>query len=214
MERKELSESKLAELREAVRPYLKPKRYLHTLAVEEEAARLGALFLPERVNALRASALLHDITKKDDLEKQLQYCAEFGIIYDIFDRNSPKIFHAKTAAELARRDFSDYVDDEIISGIRWHTTGRAEMTLFETIVYLADYIEKTRDFEDCVVLRRFFYDGISDPAADRRECLVRTMVLSFDMTIRQLLSDGAPIDGDTIGARNRFLREAAEFEKK
>ena len=70
------------------------KRYLHTLAVEEEAARLGELFLPDRINALRAAALLHDITKRDDLEKQLQYCSEFGIIYDVLERSSPKLFHA------------------------------------------------------------------------------------------------------------------------
>ena len=163
MERKELSCESLAVLRERVRDYLKPKRYLHSLAVEEEAARLGELFLPDRINALRASALLHDITKRDDLEKQLQYCDEFGIIYDVSEKSSPKLFHAKTAAALARRDFPEFTDDEIISGIRWHTTGRAGMSMFESIIYLADYIEKTRTFPDCVVLRRYFYGGINDP---------------------------------------------------
>ena len=207
MERKELSCESLAVLRERVRDYLKPKRYLHSLAVEEEAARLGELFLPDRINALRASALLHDITKRDDLEKQLQYCDEFGIIYDVSEKSSPKLFHAKTAAALARRDFPEFTDDEIISGIRWHTTGRAGMSMFESIIYLADYIEKTRTFPDCVVLRRYFYGGINDPGVNIQEHFLKTMIMSFDMTMRQLLADGAPIDKDTVGARNRFILE-------
>ncbi|MBR3415214.1 MAG: bis(5'-nucleosyl)-tetraphosphatase (symmetrical) YqeK [Clostridia bacterium] len=207
MERIELTDEMLSVLRERVRDYLKPKRYLHTLAVEEEAARLGELFLPDRINALRAAALLHDITKRDDLEKQLQYCSEFGIIYDVLEKSSPKLFHAKTAAELARRDFAEFVDDEIISGIRWHTTGREQMTVFESIVYLADYIEKTRTFPDCVELRRYFWGGIAEPGADVAEHFKKTMVLSFDMTIRNLIEENAPIDRDTVAARNRFILE-------
>ncbi len=210
MERIELTDEKLSVLRERVRDYLKPKRYVHTLAVEEEAARLGELFLPDRINALRAAALLHDITKRDDLEKQLQYCSEFGIIYDVSEKSSPKLFHAKTAAMIAGRDFAEFVDGEIISGIRWHTTGRAEMTTFESIVYLADYIEKTRTFPDCVELRRYFWDGINSPGVDRDGHFKKTMVLSFDMTIRNLVDEGQPIDRDTIAARNRFLLELRE----
>ena len=207
MERIELTDEMLSVLRERVRDYLKPKRYLHTLAGEEEAARRGELFLPDRINALRAAALLHDITKRDDLEKQLQYCSEFGIIYDVLEKSSPKLFHAKTAAELARRDFAEFVDDEIISGIRWHTTGREQMTAFESIVYLADYIEKTRTFPDCVELRRYFWDGVAEPGADVAEHFKKTMVLSFDMTIRNLIEENAPIDRDTVAARNRFILE-------
>jgi len=211
MERIELSDEMISSLRERVREYLTPQRYVHTLAVEEEAARLGGMYLPDRINALRAAALLHDITKRDDLEKQLQYCREFGIIYDVSDKSAPKLFHAKTAAALARRDFPEFTDDEIVSGIRWHTTGRAEMTTFESIVYLADYIEETREFPDCVKLRRFFYDGIEsgkEPTAHFK----KTMVKSFDMTILDLVKDGRPIDRDTIAARNRFLLETKETD--
>ncbi|MBR7033604.1 MAG: bis(5'-nucleosyl)-tetraphosphatase (symmetrical) YqeK [Clostridia bacterium] len=210
MEKIELTDEMISTLRERVRDYLTDKRYRHTLAVEKEAARLGGMFLPDRINSLRAAALLHDITKRDGLEKQLQYCSEFGIIYDVFEISSPKLFHAKTGAALAKRDFPEFVDDEIVSGIRWHTTGRAEMTAFESVVYLADYIEETRTFPDCVELRRYFYDGISDPDSDRAAHFKKTMVLSFDMTIRNLIEEGAPIDRDTVAARNRFILELRE----
>ena len=59
-----ITEKMLAELRERVKPYLTDKRYLHTLAVEEEAAALGSVYLPSDISRLRAAALLHDITKK------------------------------------------------------------------------------------------------------------------------------------------------------
>lgn len=194
-------------LRQAVRPYLKEKRYLHTLAVEKEAAALGRIFLPEKTEALRIAALLHDITKKEDTTKQLQYCAEFGIIVAEEEKVSPKIFHAKTAAAVAKRDFAEWVNEEILNGIRYHTTGRAGMTVFEAIVYLADYIEETRTFPDCIALRKFFYEKIakSENIEEKLTVLNDTMILSFDMTIRNLLEENAPIDSDTIAARNFYV---------
>jgi len=200
-----LTDEEVAALSERVRPYLTGKRYEHTVAVAEEAARLGELFLPGRINNLRAAALLHDITKRADFQKQLQYCEEFGIIIRSDDMLSPTVFHAITGAALAQRDFADITDGEIISGIRWHTTGRAGMTVFDSIIYLADYIEPTRTFDDCIRVRRCFWDGIRE-GRDKTEVLCETMILSFDMTIENLLREGALIDRETIAARNDFLK--------
>ncbi len=207
---KEITVAMLDALREQVREYLTQKRYAHTLSVESEAGKLAGLFLPAEENRLRAAALLHDITKRLNLEKQLQLCQNFDIITSNDEIKAPKLLHAKTAAALAARDFPQFADSRVLSGIRWHTTGRAGMSLFESIVYLADYIEPTRTFADCVALRRFFWEKISD-ATDvdsRMEVLRQTMVLSFDMTIRQLLEEGALVDRDTVDARNWFLSPA------
>lgn len=202
-----ITEEMLSALREDIKPYLTGKRYAHTLAVEKAAAELGGIYLPDQVTKLRAAALLHDITKMADTEKQLQYCGEFGIMVTASDRQSPKIFHAKTGAELAKRAFAAYADPVVIDGIRWHTTGHDGMTVFEAIVYLADYIEETRTFPDCIALREYFRRELAeaDGAAEREAVLNRTMVLSFDMTIRNLLEENAPVDNDTINARNYYL---------
>lgn len=197
-------ETTLRALAEAVRPYLTEKRYAHTRAVEREAARLGEIYLPERVNALRASALLHDITKKESVEKQLQLCREFGIMTEEADLLSPSVFHAMTGAAVAGRDFASFTDPEILSGVRWHTTGHAGMTVFESVVYLADYIEETRTFDDCVRLRRDFY-GRLDGGVDPMEALRDTMIESFDLTLAGLMRDGAPIAADSVAARNWFI---------
>ena len=203
-----MENERIEALRVAVRPYLTEKRYAHTLAVEKEAAALAQIYLPEKEEKLRIAALLHDITKKESTEKQLQMCAEFGIMVDEDAILAPKTFHAKTAAALAARDFAAYTDEEICRGIRYHTTGRADMTVFEAIVYLADYIEQTRTFADCVTLRQYFYSRIAKEGTANRDIILRdTMILSFDMTIRNLMEEGGLIDHDTIAARNRYVRQ-------
>ena len=84
--KKNYTEADITALRERVRPYLTAKRYEHTLAVEREAEFLGKLYLPEKIMALRAAALLHDITKKCDLitlfcflkNRLKRWCYQFG----------------------------------------------------------------------------------------------------------------------------------------
>ncbi len=210
-----VTEEMLASLREAVGAYQTGKRFNHTLAVEREAAALGELYLPEDVNRLRAAALLHDITKIYDAEKQLKICEEFGIMIGTGEINAPKLFHAKTGAEVAKRDFPDFADPDIIGAVRWHTTGRAGMSIFEMIIYLADYIEDTRTFEDCVILRDQFYKGIeaAESLEERLEVLRKTMITSFDMTIRCLISEGALVDRDTLEARNWFILNKIQMDR-
>ena len=81
------------------------------------------------------------------------------------------------------------------------------MSIFEMLIYLADYIEDGRTFEDCVVLRKFFYDKIkfSKTMEEKLETLRKTMLFSFDLTIKNLIDEGKIIDADTIESRNYFL---------
>ncbi len=206
-----LTNDDLTALASRVKPYLADKRYDHTVSVANEAARLGEIFgfSPDDIRRLRASALLHDITKRADSKKQLQYCEEFGIMIEAENPLSPSVLHGITGAALAARDFADVTDEDILSGIRWHTTGRFGMTVFEAIIYLADYIEPTRKFDDCKAVRQYFYDRI-DGASDPTAILYDTMIYSFDLTIGNLLEDRALIDNDTIRARNHFLALASD----
>lgn len=212
-ERITVTEDMLNVLRKEVKEYQTEKRYRHTLAVEREAKALGEIFLPEDVTRLRAAALLHDITKVYDTEKQLKICEEFGIMVRVEDVEAPKLFHAKTGAALAERDFFDYVDCDILSAVRWHTTGRAGMSIFEMLIYLADYIEDTRTFRDCVILREMFYNGIekAETTEEKLEVLRKTMIRSFDMTVTCLIEEGALVDRDTIEARNSFILNKIRF---
>lgn len=190
------------------------KRFNHTLGVQKEAYELGNIFLPNKAYKLQLSGLLHDITKDFSLEKQLKLCEKYNVS---IDKNNivPKLLHAKTGCEYARELFGkEVIDDEIYSAIYYHTTGRNNMSLFEAIIYLADYIESGRTFEDCVLLRNYFYDNIKNANSfdDKLEILRKTMVLSFDLTIKNLIEENKQIDMDTIEARNYFLTNKSVFK--
>ena len=103
--------------------------------------------------------------------------------------------------------YPEFADDEVVSAVRWHTTGREDMTLLEKIVYLADYIDESRKFEDCVKLRNIFWDACPEnmSADERDRHLTKTLLISFDMTLAGLISENAPISDDTFKARNSII---------
>jgi nicotinate-nucleotide adenylyltransferase len=174
------------------------------------AVRLGRLYAPDKLDILGAAALLHDITKEYSSDKQLQICREFGIIISKQDILTPKTFHAKTAAALIPSLYPAFADDEVLSAVRWHTTGRADMTLTEKLVYLADYIDESRTFDDCVTLRRMFWEAEPEKMGEteRRKHLDRVLIRSYDMTLAGLIAEGAPISDDTFRARNALIVES------
>jgi nicotinate-nucleotide adenylyltransferase len=200
-------EQRLTALRERIGTYMSGKRLAHTLGVEREIAVLAGIYAPEEEYMLRTAALLHDITKELSREEQLQLCDESGIIYTDEEKHMPKTFHSRTAAVRIRRDFPEFADAALIDVIRWHTTGRAGMTIGDKLLYLADYIEDTRTFPDCVELRRRFYEGLAGAKDEQSRAvhLCDILILSFDMTIRGLLEDGTPIHMDTVAARNDLI---------
>lgn len=204
-----ITEEMLSALRSKIEGKMSEKRFCHTAEVEKMAARLGELYAPERIMTLRAAALLHDITKEYKTDRHILICAERGLEVTKADICAPKTFHARTAAALIPELYPEFADNEIISAVRWHTTGRAGMTVCEKLVYLADYIDMSRTFEDCVKLREYFF--LAEPekmdAEERLLHLSDTLILSFDMTIRGLLADGTVISRDTFEARNFLIAE-------
>ena len=82
---------------------------------------------------------------------------------------------------------------EVVEAIRWHTTGRANMTLLEKVIYMADYIEPTRDFEGVEPLRKLAYQNLD-----------KAMLLGFDMSLEDIRSRGEEPHRDTLSARNWY----------
>ena len=203
----EITESTLDDLRGHIASRMSPKRLRHTLAVEEMVTRLCALFCPEETLKLRAAALLHDITKELAAEEQIALCQKFDLPVTRADVLSPKTFHARTAAALIGAEFPELADPTVVNAVRWHTTGRAGMTLTEQLLYLADYIDASRTFHSCVVLRRYFFGAEPErmSAEDRLRLLRQTLAFSFDLTVRDLLDDGALIAKETVEARNELM---------
>ena len=204
-----ITEEMLLSLRSDIENKMSPKRFHHTAEVEKMAARLGELYAPHKIPTLRAAALLHDITKEYPADRQLLICAEQGLSVCREELCAPKTFHARTAAALIPTLYPDFAEEEIISAVRWHTTGKRDMSICEKIVYLADYIDMSRTFPDCVRLREYFFSAEPQKmsAEERVSHLNDTIILSFDMTVLALLEEGGVVSPYTIEARNYLIVE-------
>lgn len=181
------------ELRPIALSYLKPKRMPHVLGTEETAAKLADLYGADETEA-RVAALLHDCTKKQEMEEQLALCAHYGLTLDEIEQHALKLLHARTGAEIARDVFG--VNDNVYQAIRWHTTGKADMTLLEKIIYMADYIEPTRSFTDLTELRALTYENLD-----------RGLLLGLEMAIEDLQGMGNPVYHHTVEARDYLKKE-------
>ena len=204
-----ITEELLSALRSDIENKMSPKRFRHTAEVEKMAARLGELYAPEDIMTLRAAALLHDITKEFPMDRQLMICADCGLCISREDLLAPKTFHARTAAALIPSLYPQFAEEKIISAVRWHTTGRRSMSICEKLIYLADYIDMSRTFEDCVRLREYFFSAEPEKMLyeERLTHLNQTLIMSFDMTVRGLMEDGTVVSADTFEARNYLIAE-------
>jgi len=178
----------LDHLRPIALSYLKNKRIPHVLGTEQEAIRLAERYGAD-VEKARRAALLHDCTKRLSMGEQLELCRKYSIELDELEQKALKLLHSKTGAAIARDVFG--VDDEIYSAIWYHTTGHAGMTKLEKIIYLADYIEPTRDFPGVEDLRRVCYEDLD-----------RGLLLGLEMTIEEMTNMGNPVHHATLEARN------------
>lgn len=190
-------------LREKISQKMSSYRLLHTLGVERTSRALGELYMPDSIDDLCIAALLHDITKECSTEEHIEILKRNGVNVTEDDLKSPKTLHAKTAEFEAAEYFGEFIDDRICQALRYHTTGNANMTVFDAIIYLADYIEETRTFDDCVELRRFFWSAEPHKMSqsERIKHLWKTVILSLDMTISDIEESGGYISRETLVAR-------------
>ena len=178
----------LERLRPVALSCLDHRRIPHVLGTEQEAIHLAERWGAD-VDKARRAALLHDCTKKLSLPEQLAAAERFQVPLDGMERQELKLLHAKTGAGIAETVFG--TDAEITNAIRWHTTGRAHMTLLEKVIYLADYIEPTRSFPGVEALRKACYEDLD-----------AGLLLGLEMTIQEMEARGAPIHPKTLEARD------------
>ena len=186
-------------LREQSYAYLSPKRIPHVQGCEWEAVRLAKRWGESEEDAAEAG-ILHDITKKLVLSEQLILSEKYGIINDTYETANVKLLHAKTGAALARDLFN--ISDRVYSAIRWHTTGKPDMTLLEKIIYMADYIEPNRDFPGVDKLRKLAYEDLD-----------AAMALGLKMSLEDIRSYGAEPYEVTVSAYEWYKAKLTEKGK-
>ena len=187
---KQLSDKHLLAISYAM---VKAKRLPHIQGTEETAAALAAFWgvSPEKA---RRAAILHDCTKYWTLEQHLETCAKYGVELDELECVSVKLLHSKSAAALARHVFAE--PEEECRAISAHTTGKPGMTTFDKILYLADYMEPTRDFDGVEELRRLVWEDLD-----------RAMILGLEMSIEDLKEKGATVHPNTWGTLEELRRK-------
>ena len=179
----------MEQLEDVVLRLLNPNRVNHVLGCRDTAIALAKHWGADETDAARAG-LLHDITKALDGPLQLTLCREYGTILDEFGCKYPKTLHALTGSLVADRIFGE--NEAVVSAICHHTTGKADMSLLEKIIYVADYIEPCRNFPGVERLREAAFSNID-----------AALKLGLEMTLEHLKNLG-----DEVSPASR---EALEF---
>ena len=179
-------------LSEAVRPYLTEKRWRHTLGCCEMALALAERWGADLADVMQA-ALLHDITKKLSDQEQLQLCQKYGIINEYGAEEFGNLIHAETAAALAGDLFQ--MPPRIVRAVALHTLGDEDMTLLDTIIYLADAIEKGRDYPGVDAIRKKAFEHLDE-----------AMIMSLRSTLKNIEEKGGT-------PNNRSYRTLAGLER-
>lgn len=131
---------------------LKPERYQHSLGVMETAGELAKRYGVD-VHKARLAGLLHDVTKSMNADVQRKMLDALGLTSDEGLMLSPGVWHAFTGAYYLEHELG-ITDPEILSMVRWHTSGRAGMTTAEKIVYVADFTEPNRQYGNVDEIRK------------------------------------------------------------
>ena len=169
----------MEELEPIVISLLNPNRVKHVLGCRDAAVALAKRWGADVTDAARAG-LLHDITKAIDGPLQLTLCQAYGKLLDDFSKRYPRTLHALTGSMVAQRIFGE--NENVVSAIEFHTTGKANMTLLQKIIYVADYMEPNRDFPGVERLRELAFTDID-----------AALKLGLEMTLDHLNEQGAEV---------------------
>lgn len=185
----------LDQIKEELKDMLTEKRYIHSLNVAKSAKKLAKIYGEDEEKAYLAG-VVHDCAKYFKAEKVDYYVEKYNIELDELEVGNISLSHSVIGSYVVEHDFG-IKDEDIISSVRYHTTGKVDMNLMEKIIYVADLIEDGRDYPGVDKLRDLAYGGKMDEA----------MIQSFDNTISLMLKKGNTIHPRSVAARNFIITE-------
>ncbi|WML35680.1 bis(5'-nucleosyl)-tetraphosphatase (symmetrical) YqeK [Clostridium sp. OS1-26] len=171
---------------------LKYKRYEHSLSVRDTAVKLAEIYNVD-IEKARIAGLTHDCAKNMNDDQLLNIASNHKIRIDEVCQESPQLIHGAVGAVIAN-EIMGISDEEILNAISYHTTGRKNMSMLDKIIYIADYIEPLRNFPGVEELRNIAFKDID-----------KSLLKSFDNTIKFVIDRGQLLHFDTIEARNYVL---------
>ena len=177
-----------------IKQRLSDYRFHHSMCVADKAKELAVKYGLDDEKAYVAG-ILHDIMKEEDYNIQRQAIENDGIIMTSLEINNKRVYHQMSGAAYVENTLG-ISDSDIISGIRYHTTGRENMSDFEMIIYLADFTSADRNYPDVDIMRNM---------ADKS--LLDGMLYSLRYTIIDIASHNRQIHPNTLMCYNWVLEE-------
>ena len=186
---------KLEAMRALLQESLAPKRFKHSVAVYETALELAKAHKLDKAatEKVAVSALLHDCGREVPTKASVAKMQELNMPVDVVEANQPILLHSKLGVYYAQKKYG-VTDAEVLDGISYHTTGKANMSVLAMIVFLADMIEPGRDFPGVEELRKV-----------ARKDLEAAMLLAYSNTTKYLIEEGLLIHPNCIEGYNQLL---------
>ena len=131
---------------------LKDSRLMHTFGVIDTASALAKAYQAD-IKKCEKAALLHDCAKYMPLDEMIAICERNFIELNELEKKKNSLLHAKAGACLAYEKYG-IKDKEILDAIKYHTTGKPDMSLIEKIIFVSDFIEPGRDFSEKLPMYR------------------------------------------------------------
>lgn len=185
----------IKQIEKTLKGMLPERRLKHSLNVSKCAVKLSEIYKCDKEKA-EIAGLVHDCAKYFTDEQIEDSIERFNVELDPLEVNNIALSHSVIGSYVAV-DVFNIKDEEIINAIKYHTTGKENMSLLEKIIYMADLIEEDRNFPRVEELRELTYSGKLEEA----------LLLSFNNTIKFVIDNNQLIHPRTIKARNYILEE-------
>lgn len=190
---------------EEMRSYLKDNlledRYNHTLGVVQTAIKLAELNNVDKTKA-EIAALAHDIAKNKTIYELRDIINNNNITLSYDEEKTPELWHSIVSPILGREIFK-IEDEEILNAMRWHTTGKENMSKLDKIIYMSDMIEPSRNFPGVELIREKCFKDLDEG-----------VIKGLTHTIKYLLDKEFLVDINSIRARNYLLINAKKSKGK
>ncbi|WP_142827772.1 bis(5'-nucleosyl)-tetraphosphatase (symmetrical) YqeK [Planococcus soli] len=184
---------------EAVKERLPENRFNHVLGVVDTAIELAKEFdIPE--SKAKTAAILHDVAKFSDRDWMKSIIVSEKLDPLLLEYHA-ELWHAPVGAYLAKTEFG-VEDEDVLNAIRYHTTGREDMSDLEKVVYIADLIEPNRKFTGVEELRQLKEQGLDV-----------MMEASVKHSIEFLVSKNQPVFPDSLKCYNYFVQQKGKVKE-
>lgn len=174
----------IEEIKKYLKSTLSEKRYLHSIETMKMAIKLAQKYNLD-MQKVALTALTHDIGKELSYEEKIKYAKEKNIEIDEIEKKSPGLLHGKIGANIVKEKYKFPKDMQ--DAIKYHTTGHPNMDLLAKIIFVADKIEKTREYEEVEKVRKLAFEDID-------KCII--YILNYNIKANK--KNGKPVHKNSI----------------